>query len=319
MTSNKQFLVSLVCVLLIALSVSSVSAKDEWLRVRSKNFNLIGNASEKNIRKVATRLEQFRETFQQLFTHANFNSTIPVNVIVFKNTASFDPYKPLGSDGKPSKFVGGYFLNDDVNYIALSTEGEDYTTFALIFHEYVHFIIHTNLGKYNVPAWFDEGLAQYYSTFSIEGDQTVKLGLPIDMNLDLLHGYKLIPLDAFFNTSNSVLKQNGDHLRSIFYAEAWVLVHYLIQSGKTDQLGKFLTFCMQRVPAEKAFQDAFETTYPQMERNLKNYVAQNNYKYQTLSFKNKLVFEDEMQVSHLTDSEKDFYLNDLLIRSRNSH
>ncbi|MEP6849842.1 MAG: hypothetical protein ABI999_13380 [Acidobacteriota bacterium] len=33
-----------------------VLAKDEWLQVRSKNFFLIGNASEKEIRKVATRL-----------------------------------------------------------------------------------------------------------------------------------------------------------------------------------------------------------------------------------------------------------------------
>ena len=34
------------------------SAKDEWIQVKSKNFFLIGNASEKEIRKVGTRLEQ---------------------------------------------------------------------------------------------------------------------------------------------------------------------------------------------------------------------------------------------------------------------
>ncbi len=73
-----------IALFLIAFSFlpATVSAKDEWLRVRSKNFNLVGNATEKDIRKVATKLEQFRETFRQLVTQSNLNSSIPTNVVV---------------------------------------------------------------------------------------------------------------------------------------------------------------------------------------------------------------------------------------------
>ena len=48
----------LAAALFALLTISStVAAKDEWVQVRSKNFFLVGNASEKDIRKVATRLE----------------------------------------------------------------------------------------------------------------------------------------------------------------------------------------------------------------------------------------------------------------------
>ena len=53
--------------------------------MRSKHFLLVGNASERDIRKVATKLEQFRDVFARLFPKANLNSPVPITVIVFKN------------------------------------------------------------------------------------------------------------------------------------------------------------------------------------------------------------------------------------------
>ena len=100
------------------------SAKDEWIQVKSKNFFLIGNASEKEIRKVGTRLEQFRETFRNLFRGINLNSSIPTNVVVFKSKSSYRDFKPKRADGKIDEFVAGYFQGgEDVNYITLSDGG----------------------------------------------------------------------------------------------------------------------------------------------------------------------------------------------------
>lgn len=313
MKNQKSFLTCLLFVLFLTISSLSVSAKDEWLQVRSKNFNLIGNASDKDIRKVATRLEQFRETFRQLFNKVNLSSPIQTNVIVFKSESAYKPFKPKRADGKIDNFVAGYFQpGEDVNYITLSTEGEDADTFGTIFHEYVHFMVDTNFGKSEVPPWFNEGLAEYYQTFAIEEDQKVKLGLPQNEHLYLLQQTQLIPLETLFKISNFALHQQGNHSRSIFYAESWALIHYLIQSGKSEGLGKFLDFSMKNIPQEKAFQDAFQTTYEQMEKDLKKYVAQNSYKYQMITFKNKLVFDGEMQTSPLPEAQSNAYLGDLL-------
>lgn len=304
------------CLLAFVFSPAPVSAKDEWLQVRSKNFNLVGNASEKDIRKVAARLEQFRETFRQLFARTNLNASIPTNVVVFKSASAYKPFLPRRADGKADTGIAGYFQpGEDVNYITLSTEGEDADTFGTIFHEYVHFIVNTNFGKSEVPPWFNEGLAEYYQTFAIEDDQKAKLGLPQSNHLYLLQQSKLIPLETLFKINNYSLHQNGNHSRSIFYAESWALMHYLIQGGKTEGLNKFLTFALKDVPAEKAFQDAFQMTYAQMERELRKYVEQNSYKYVTVTFKNKLAFDAEMQTTPLSEGGSSAYLGDLLYHS----
>ena len=53
------------------------SAKETWTRVRSKNFLLVGNAAERDIRKVAVRLEQFRDVLTKLLTKSRFDSPVP--------------------------------------------------------------------------------------------------------------------------------------------------------------------------------------------------------------------------------------------------
>jgi tetratricopeptide (TPR) repeat protein len=288
-------------------------AKDEWLVVQSKNFKLIGNASEKDIRKVATRLEQFREVFRRAFAGLNLTSSTPTNVIVFKSNSAYTPFKPKRADGKIDNFVAGFFQpGEDVNYITLSTEGEDAETFKVIFHEYVHFLVNTNVGKSNVPPWFNEGLAEYYSTFAIENDQKVSLGLLQQNHLNFLATTKLIPLETLFAVGNFDLLQQGNHSRSIFYAESWALIHYLVQTGKTEGLGKFLLLSMKDTPPARAFEDSFQMTYAQMEKELAKYVSQNTYKYSTLTFQNKLIFENEMQTAALSEAATNAYLGDSL-------
>jgi hypothetical protein len=159
---------------------------------------LVGNASEKEIRKVATRLEQFRETFRLVFSQINLTASVPTNVVVFKSASSYKPFKPKRDDGKIDTNIAGYFQSgEDVNYITLSTEGTDADTYGTIFHEYVHFIIDTNFGKSEVPPWFNEGLAEYYQTFTIEEDQKVKLGMLQNETLDAASAEQADPAEHF--------------------------------------------------------------------------------------------------------------------------
>ena len=87
------FPASILCVLLLT-AINPIAAKDTWTSVRSKNFTLIGNGSDKEIRQVATKLEQFREVFTHLFPGMNFEGTAPTTVVVFKSDSSFRPFKP---------------------------------------------------------------------------------------------------------------------------------------------------------------------------------------------------------------------------------
>lgn len=159
---------------LACLTPSPTQAKDTWISVRTKNFTLVGNASEKEIRQVATRLEQFRDVFTRLLKGAKFETPVPTTVIVFKSMSSYKPFN-IGNNA-------GYFQKgDEVNYITLSTELGGQNPYSIIYHEFVHLLVDNNLG--NVPPWFNEGLAEYYSTFEIEEDRKVHLGELIPYHL----------------------------------------------------------------------------------------------------------------------------------------
>jgi len=305
------FLAATVCLLLIASAGPAVAAKDTWISVRSKNFLLVGNASEKEIRQVAVRLEQFREVTSRLFGKANFNSPVPTTVVVFKNDSSYRPFKPNAN-------TAGYFQAGlDVNYITLKTEvNDDQNPFGVIFHEYTHLLINNTNG--NVPAWFNEGLAEYYSTFSITDDRKVVLGRPIANHVYLLRENKMLPLRTLFKVDQQSPYYNERDKQSIFYAESWVLMHYLIGGNKgerLEQLGKFMQLLETNLPMEQAFQQAFQTSFENMEKALREYIKRDSYPVTTGHFENKLALDTEMQAAPITEAEAQAYLGDLLLHS----
>jgi hypothetical protein len=78
----------------ISIWVPTVAAKEKWINLTTKNFNIISNADEGDTRKLALKLEQFHYIFSKLFNLPPVRP-IPTTVMVFKNDGSFNPYKPL--------------------------------------------------------------------------------------------------------------------------------------------------------------------------------------------------------------------------------
>ncbi|HKQ52879.1 MAG TPA: tetratricopeptide repeat protein [Pyrinomonadaceae bacterium] len=302
----------------LALAAQPIAAKDTWTSVRSQNFFLVGNASEKEIRRVATRLEQFRDVFTKLLKSADFKSPVPTTVVVFKSDSSYKPYKPV-VDGKPSNVAGYFQPGEEVNYITLTTEerGDD-NPFSTIYHEYVHLLVNNNYGKGAVPPWFNEGLAEYYSTFQIEEDRKVFLGNLIDSHLFRLRTSQLIPLKTLFDVDYDSLHRNKDDAQGHFYAEAWALVHYLINGNngqRLPQMGKFFNLLLQKTPTEQAFREAFQTDFAGMEKELKKYIEGHTFRNSVATFERKLEFDATMQSAPLTEAEATAYLGDLLLHT----
>lgn len=305
----KLVLVTILSVLLIAQTSVPVAAKDNWLSVRSKNFLLVGNGNEKEIRQVGLRLEQFREVFSYLFPKANFSSPVPTTVIVFKSDSSYRPFKPNAN-------LAGYFQpGPDVNYITLTTEtrGEQ-DPFSVIFHEYTHLLVNNTVG--NVPIWFNEGLAEYYSSFSITDDQKIMIGKPIGSHVFLLRENKMLPLRTLFQVDQHSPYYNERDKQSIFYAESWALIHYLILGKpRLTELGRFVKLMDTNMSMEKAFQEAFQVSFEEMEKELREYIKRDRYPVQTGHFEKKLDFDKEMETTPLSDAEAQAYLGDLLLHS----
>lgn len=315
MTKRFTIVLAILLYFLAALPASHpTQAKDTWVSVRSNNFFLVGNAGEKEVRQVATRLEQFREAFSRLFPRMKFTSPVPTTVVVFKSDSSYKPFKPV-VDGK-TLAVAGYFQSGrEVNYITLTTEKREEHPYAIIFHEYVHLLVNNSLGRSSIPTWFNEGLAEYYSTFDIEDDQQIQLGNLINPHLQLLRASQLIPLEKLFAVDYHALDRNKHDARGIFYAQSWALIHYLIQGNdgrRVRELGVFLDQLRQKVTAEKAFYQAFQINYAGMQKELKDYIQRHSYRGQIITFEKKLEFSGAMKTAPISDAEAQAYLGDLL-------
>ncbi len=303
-------LVVSLCLLAAIAQHNTVLAKDTWVSVRTKNFLMLGNAGEKDIRKVGLRLEQFREVFTRLFPHMKFNTPVPTTVIVFKSYSSYAPFMPRAN-------TAGYFqAGPDVNYIALTTEvrGEQ-DPFTVIFHEYTHLLVENTFDR--VPLWFNEGLAEYYSTFSISDDQKIVLGAPIGSHVYLLRQNQMLPLQTLLEVDYKSPHYNETNKTSIFYAQSWALMHYLIvgKAGRVEQLGKFMDLIKTKLPMEQAFQQAFEVPYETMEKDLRNYVKQDRYNIVKGHFERKIELDTTTEATTLTEAEAQAYLGDLLLHS----
>ena len=315
-----RFILIFAAICLVVFSApKNAFAKEDWFEVRSKNFYLIGNASDKDIRRVATKLEQFREVFVKLFPKMNFNSPTPTTVIVFKSGKAYKPYKPINADGETNDWVAGYFMpRDEINYITLSVEGEKQQTYTTIFHEYVHYLVNNNLGRGNIPPWFNEGIAEFYDQFTIESDEKVTLGGLNNSHLYSLQQTKMIPFDQFFNIDYFSLHQQGRHSANIYYAQSWALMHYLMlgnEGKRQPQMTAFLGLVMNKKPPREAFQQAFQTDYATMEKELREYVRKNSYRVLIYKSEKKMVYEDVLQSKPMSEATAKAHLGDLLYHS----
>jgi tetratricopeptide (TPR) repeat protein len=315
-----QKLVFSALLLLSALTLASPSVAaaetDVWISLESKNFRLIGNAPEKDLRLTAMRLEQFRQVFAALFGDLNFASPIPTTVLVFKDKASFQPFQPLYEDGTARDFVSGYFVpGSDVNYIALSTGDINNPSFPTIFHEYTHFLIDNNLGRTNIPPWFNEGFAEYYEQYKIEGDRRVTLGAANNAHLKLLRENGLQPLEKFFAVDYYTLNRQPKENVVSFYAQSWLLIHYLMHAktaASGDQLARFGSLRVKGIAAKEAFEQAFQIDYATLEADLKKYLAQKSFAVTVSDFEKKLIYEGDMRATVLRAAEVSAFQGDLL-------
>src|SRR5207244_4124146 len=100
MRINHRLFLSLCLYGLFALAPPAFAA-DKWLSIHTKNFLLVGNAAESDIRRIGRTLEEFRSAVSMVFPKMEQTSSVPTTIMVFKNDESFKPYKPLYK-GQPS-------------------------------------------------------------------------------------------------------------------------------------------------------------------------------------------------------------------------
>jgi len=196
----------------LARSSANFQTRESWRSVRTNNLFVIGNADSESLQQVAAWLEFFHSAFARLTSRSSFDSSLPTTVIVFRDDASFTPFKPL-YQGKPAN-VSGYFQpGDDANYIVFSLEGGGRDRFATAFHEYVHLHLRNTVPR--APLWLNEGLAEFYGALQFSGGDAL-LGAPIPGYLQLLRSQPILPLNQLFAVGTNSPHYNEQDKAGIF-------------------------------------------------------------------------------------------------------
>jgi len=274
--------------LLVALHLPALQpafAKDEpkWIEVHTAHFSVMTDAGDKRGREVALRMEQMRAVFGQLLLKNKLQMSVPITVIALKSDKQYGLVAPA----KQTMAAGFYVPGWDRIYIVLNLFETD--PWQSVAHPLAHYFL-----NYNYPpaqGWFDEGLAEYFGSIHI-GKQ-VEIGsdpelqpewhedffdemerdpnVPQSLTQLLSSPVWLSMVDLFSMKHGGPGTREGTH-NSIYYAQAWMMVHYLLNKNKMPEAGTYFDLLQnQKVPVDKAMVQAFDMSPEQMEDAVKTY------------------------------------------------
>ena len=242
---------------------------EAWTAVSSPHFTVYTDATPSRGGEIAASLERFRAVFAQLSPALELSSPAPTKILAFRDAESYAPYKTVQDQGA-ARVLGQFLSHADGNYLTLDAGTSLVGSFAVIYHEYVHYFVRHNFP--GVPLWFNEGLAEYYSTFATDGERAC-VGRPVERHVRWLRRDGEIGLDEVLAAAGSKTHQ-GERRAGRFYAVSWALVHYLL-SGETENLDRAADFFLRLRAGEDpedAFEDAFDLRLRQLEEKLAGYV-----------------------------------------------
>lgn len=262
----------LVYALPAAAAVPLPDERERWTEVAAGEFRVAGNTSAWQTRQTAVELLRLQQAAATI-TRLNVHFAAPVYVYLFADERSFAPYRQAVFGSKKTPFTGAFHSGPLGNFVMMRVDSAERAS-HVVYHELTHAFVRNTV--HDAPPWFNEGLAEFYSTFTSSGG-SVELGKAIPEHISLLRAKPLIPLREFFAMDYRAYTES-DRV-SIYYAEAWAIVHYLLEQSDRTQLAKFLALLAAGRPPEAAFNEAYAMTYEQFEQRIRGYVSRSIFSY----------------------------------------
>ena len=279
------------CILLLAASIvafTPAAASAEWLALRTKHHQVAGNVSARDLKDVALRIEQFREVIATL-NQATIEAAQGVSAIVlaFPDERSYRPFMPMANGRRVP--VGGLFVaGPRGTYITLNLDAGD-DAYRGIYHEYSHYLLRNVFGA--APLWFNEGLAEYYSTLEVSSDgRRAVIGKPVPQHVALLRERRLPLATLLAITAASPIYSSDTPERSVMYAQSWAMVHHALhaQPRRREALIDLAFKLAAGMTPEQAVLEAYGMTIPDLEREVQAYTRREIYQATSVEFKDAI-------------------------------
>jgi tetratricopeptide (TPR) repeat protein len=251
------------------------------LRISSDHFTVLTDANQKKGHDIAARFEQMRAVFAQLLRRKQVRMSEPIDIIAVADSAKYAQLAPL-VNGHASKAPGFWLAGEDRIYVVLNAADPD--CWRAVEHPLAHYFL-----NYNYPPtqpWFDEGVAEYFASlyFTLQkaelgGDP--ELSAPFSAGsssngvkslTEILNQPTWMNLADLLETKNRAVNGDEETHSTQFHAQAWILVHYLINKDKLSETGAYFGLVeLQKVPVAQAVQQAFGMSLPQLDQAIREY------------------------------------------------
>ena len=267
--------------LFLLFVVSTAAVADDWLTVKTENFELTSDVGEARAREVIEHLEKVRAALISVTGVRPDQKKPSFRVFGFKSQGDYLKYSGL-------KRTAGYFTftwEGPVSMASLQKPRERYQLSGLqiVVHEYVHFFLRS-YSSARYPIWYDEGFADFISTIEFEDTVAILGDAHPSRIFTLATSGNWLDLDKILQRRST---SDGNKIAHI-YAFGWLLTHYLWEDAERSvKLNTYLN-AHSRNPGDPigVFESSFGMSPKEMDREVRAYWRKGALKRAAISIEN---------------------------------
>lgn len=220
-----------------ATSVRAQGATGRWVRAESPHFVVYSADGEREAREYALMLEDFDGVLRRFHGKQDATAVRKLPVYLVRDKDQIQKVFP------GTNLAAGLYSASlqEIFVIAIKGIGDhsvlDQTVGDnVVLHEYVHHFIMQYFPD-GYPSWLAEGLPEYYSTIDLK-PKRVFVGGPNNLRAFSLRQRSWLDMDKVLGSRRS---QIDDQSMGVFYAQSWLLTHYVwSNSERRQKLGGYL-------------------------------------------------------------------------------
>lgn len=261
-------------------------AGEKWISVRSENFDVLANSSRRQTVAVVEDLENFSFFVSRLLGYKQKPMAQRVPIVLAKSKSTF------AAMGMDVDAIMGVFTTQGGGFAFARTSGLRSSGSSgswgrqTILHELTHLLTANVDFDWAMPAWYTEGIAEYFATYLIKKNQII-LG---DSSLSRARfrvlrsksglRYESIDSESLLKTPRKALRigdaKSSEHEMFIarFYGRSLALVHYLnADPERRKQLHQYLSLTGRGYSVDETFAHVFDISYSEFDEKVDAYLS----------------------------------------------
>lgn len=251
--------------------LAAAPAMAEWRRAESPNFIVYGTISESQLRTRILLLEDFDRLMRFVTSVSAPPAPGKLHVYIVNGHDDLNTVQPV-----PAGIAGWYTATSD-GIAALVDGRAEAGGNEILLHEYAHhFMRQYRPNAY--PAWYVEGFAEYFMTVRFT-PRRIDIGNFSRGRVGSIVEGRWLPIEQMLSVQPLGLSREA---RQVYYAQAWLLVHYFFSSAERQAMLQRYLNAMRGDNPQEALLAATGMTPEAFTAELRRYIAGGSIRYRQL-------------------------------------